>query len=109
MNPSRYTPGFPCPLAVDVEDGLDDEDDMPLGGPIISPHHWDRMRLAQKSGISPLDAAALGCREYHGYQRGYYQLMMDIIFKCGYKDHTRTKVIGCYKDIVLLHRRVMDA
>jgi hypothetical protein len=109
MDPSWYSPGFCCPLALDVDDGLEDEDDMPLGGPIISPCHWDRMHLAKKSGISPLDVAALGCREYCGYQRGYYPLMVDIIFKCGYKDHTRTKVIGCYKDIVLLHRWVMDA
>jgi hypothetical protein len=67
------------------------------------------MRLAQKSGMSPLDATALGCREYHGYQGGYYPLMADIIFKCGYKDHTCTKVIECYMEIVLLHRQVMDA
>ncbi len=109
MDPSWYAPSFCHPPALDVDNGLEDEDDMPSGGPIISPRHWDCMHLAQKSGISPLYAAALECRKYHGYQTGYYPLMVDIIFKCRYKDHTRTKVIGCYKDIVLLHRRVMDA
>jgi hypothetical protein len=93
MDPSRSAPGFHCPPALDVGNRSEDEDAMPLGGPIISPCHWDHMRLAQKSGISPLNAAALGCREYHGYQRGYYLLTADIIFKCGYKDQNPSILI----------------
>ncbi len=53
-------------------------------------------------GHSPLDAAALGCREYHSYQRGYYPLTAEIVSRCGYKDIYRY-------ELILLHRRVMDA
>ena len=80
----------------------------PLGGPIISPRHWDRARVAQVAGVSSLDVAALGCQEHHGYQEGYNPLTADIIFRCGYRNHTGTEVIACHHDIALLHRRVCE-
>jgi hypothetical protein len=79
-----------------------------LGGPIISPRQWDRARVAQAAGVSSLDVAALGCQEYHGYGEGYYPLTPDIIFRCGYKNHTGDAVIACHHDIILLHRKVLD-
>ncbi len=88
-DPRRYGAHVPPfqqrPLDVDV-DYSDDKDHLPQGGHIISPCHWDRCQQAQLAGHSPLDAAALGCKEYHGYQRGYYPLTVDIILRCGYRD-----------------------
>jgi hypothetical protein len=109
LNPVWYLPGLSRPPQLDVDPSSDEDGDNTQGGPIISPRHWNRMRLAQKMGISPLDAAALGYREYHGKDKGYYLLTKEIIFRCGYKDHTRTNAIVCYKDIILLHPWVMDA
>jgi hypothetical protein len=62
-------------------------------------------------GHSPsntLDAAALACQEYPGYHRGYYPLTAVIISKFGYRDARGEVSIYC-KDIILFHRRVMDA
>ena len=64
---------------VDGESGYEDEAYLPQGGEIISPRHWARHQEAQSAGHSPLDTAALGCQEYHGYQRGYFPLTADII------------------------------
>ncbi len=52
--------------------------------------------------------AALGCREYHGYQRGYNPLTPNIIFCCGYRD-AHGGVISLCINIILLHQHVMDA
>ena len=71
---------------MDVGYGSDDEAHLPQGGQIVFPRHWDRRQLAHTAGHSPLDAAALACREYHGYHRGYYPLTAAIISSCGYKD-----------------------
>ena len=53
---------------VDAESGHKDEAYLLQGGEIISPCHWDCRQEAQSAGRSPLDAAALGCQEDHGYQ-----------------------------------------
>jgi hypothetical protein len=103
-----HTPYDRRPPDVDVEYGSDDEDHLPQGGQIISPRHWDCRQLAQLTGHSPLDAAALGCREYHGYQRGYYPLTAAIIRRCGYKD-AHGEVSPYCNEIILLHRKVLDA
>ncbi len=92
----------------DVGDPPSDGGARPLGGPIISPRHWDCVRAAQMAGVSLLDVAALGCQEYHGYEEGYYTLTPDIIYCCGYRDHTGTVVIACHHDIILLHRKVLE-
>jgi hypothetical protein len=76
------------PPAVDVDDDFDEDEDRPLGSQIISPHHWDCRQLAHKAGHSPLDAATLGCQEYHGYERGYPCLTTEIIYRCGYHNLT---------------------
>jgi hypothetical protein len=52
---------------------------------------------------SLLDAAALGCQEYHGYERGYPRLTTEIVFCCGYHDPMGAGVITCFNDIVLMH------
>ena len=93
---------------MDVEYDSDEEAHLPQGRQIVSPRHWDRRQLAHTAGHSPLDAAALACREYHGYQRGYYPLMAKIIFSCGYRD-THGEVSLYCNDIILLHQRVLDA
>ncbi len=89
-DPRRYGAHVPPyqqrPLDVDIDYGLDDKDHFQQGGQIISFRHWDHLQQAQLAGHSPLDAAALGCKEYHGYQRGYYPLTADIILCCGYRD-----------------------
>ena len=64
----------------------DDETHFPQGGQIVSPRHWDRRQVAHTAGHSPLNAAALACQAYHGYQRGYYPLTAEIITSCGYRD-----------------------
>ena len=87
---------------------LKEETTLQQGGQIISPRHWDRRQMAYSAGHSPLDVAALGCREYHGYQRGYYPLTPAIISRCGYRDAQGGPSPYC-NDIVLLHRRVMDS
>jgi hypothetical protein len=79
-----------------------------LGGPIISPRQWDWAQVAQAAGVSLLDVAALGCQEYHGYEEGYCPLTTEIIFRCGYRNHTGDAVIACHHDIILLHRKVLD-
>jgi hypothetical protein len=111
-DPRRYGAHVPpfqqCPLDVDIDYGSDDGDHLPQGGQIISPRHWDRRQQAQLAGHSPLDAAALGCKEYHGYQHGYYPLTADIILCCGYRD-SRGGVTTTCNDIIFLHRRVLDA
>ena len=111
-DPRRYTAHVPPhsrrPSEVDVAYESDDEAHLPKGGQIMSPRHWDRRQVAHTAGHSPLDAAALACREYHGYQRGYYPLTAEIITSCGYRD-TRGGVSPYCNDIILLHRRVMDA
>ncbi len=88
---------------VDIHDDLDDDKYWPLGGQIVSPCHWDCRHLAQKAGHSPLDAAALGCQDYYGYERGYLRLTTDIIFRCGYQNPKGAGVITCFNDIVLMH------
>ena len=90
-DPRRYDSQVPPsynrrPQDVDVGYGSDDEAHLPQGGQIVSPRHWDCRQLAHSTGHSPLDAAALACREYHGYQRGYYPLTTTIIKSCGYRD-----------------------
>jgi hypothetical protein len=95
------------PQDVDADYGLDDKAHYQQGGQIISPRHWGHHQLAQSAGHSPLDAAALGCWEYHGYQRGYYLLTAEIILCCGYRD-TRGGVTTYCNDIIFLHHRVMD-
>ena len=50
---------------------------------------------------------ALGCQEYHGYQRGYFPLTTEIIRQCGYWT-SRGGVINNCNDIILLHCRVWD-
>ncbi len=105
-DPRRYGVHVPPfqqrPLDVDIDYGSDDKDHLPQGGQIISPHHWDHHQQAQLAVHSPLDAAALGCKEYHGYQRGYYPLTADIILRCGYRD-LRTGVTTACNDIIFLH------
>jgi hypothetical protein len=64
--------------------------------------------VAQVAGVSSLDVAALGSQEYHGYDEGYCPLTPDIIFRCGYRNHTSDVVIACHHDISLLHRKVVD-
>ena len=96
------------PLDVDYRLDAENEDNLPQGGQIISPRHWDRRQLAQSAGHSPLDAAALGCREYHGYQRGYYPLTAAIVHRCGFRDASGNVSPFC-NDIILLHRRVLEA
>ncbi len=93
---------------MDVDYGSDDEAHLPRGGQIVSPRQWDRRQLAHTAGHSPLDAAALACQEYDRYHRGYYPLTAAIISKCGYRDARGEVLIYC-NDIILLHRRVMDA
>jgi hypothetical protein len=55
----HYGTRGPCFLGslptVDINDNLDDNKDKPLGGQIVSPHHWDCCQLAQKAGHSPLN------------------------------------------------------
>ena len=89
-DPRRYDSQVPPsynrrPQDVDVGYGSDDEAHLPQGGQIVSPRHWDCRQLAHSTGHSPLDAAALACREYHGYQRGYYPLTTTINKSCGYR------------------------
>ena len=83
-DPRQYTAHVPPPTSlpqeVDVEYDLDEEARLPQGGQIVSPRHWDWRQLAHTAGHSPLDAAALVCREYHGYQRGYYPLTAEIMW-----------------------------
>lgn len=111
-DPRRYTAHVPPhssrPKEVDVDYESDDEAHLPQGGQIVSPRHWDRRQVAHTAGHSPLDAAALACQAYHGYQRGYYPLTAEIIASCGYRD-ARGGVSRYCNDIILLHRRVMDA
>jgi hypothetical protein len=64
--------------------------------------------VAQLAGHSPLDAAALACKEYHGYENGYYPLTADIIRRCGYRDALGGVTPSC-NDIIFIHRQVMDA
>jgi hypothetical protein len=96
------------PLVVDVDEDFNNDKDRPLGSQIVSPRHWDCRQLACKTGHSPLDAAALGCQEYHGYERGYMRLITEIIYHCGYRNLTGAGVILCFNGIILMHRRVMD-
>ena len=111
-DPRRYTAHVPPhtrrPQEVDVKYDSDEEAHLPQGGQIVTPRHWDQCQLAHTAGHSPLDAAALACREYHGYQRGYYPLTAEIIFSCGYRDAHGGVSLYC-NDIILLHRRVLDA
>ena len=111
-DPRRYAAYVPphtrWPQDVDVGYGSDDEAHLPQGGQIVSPRHWDWRQLAHTAGHSPLDATALACQEYHGYHQGYYPLTAAIISKCGYRDARREVPLYC-NDIILLHRRVMDA
>ncbi len=88
---------------VEVDKDFNDDKDIPLGGQIVSTPHWDCRQLAHKAGHSPLDAAALGCQEYHGYERGYPCLTTEIIYHCGYRNPTGAGVIPCFDDIILMH------
>ncbi len=111
QDPRRYTPPRPqlagrSGLSVDAT--TDDTHAHWLGGPIISPRQWDRARVAQAAGVSSFDVAALGCQEYHGYDDGYCPLTQDIIFRCGYRNHTGDAAVACYHDITLLHCKVLD-
>jgi hypothetical protein len=105
-DPRRYGAHVPPfqqhPLDVDIDYGSDNKDHLPQGGQIICPRYWDRRQQAQSAGHSPLDAAALGCKEYHEYQRGYYPLTADIILRCGYRDSRRGVTTPC-NDIIFLH------
>ena len=89
-DPRQYTAHVPPhtrrPQEVGVDYGSDDEARLPQGGQIVSPRHWDRRQLAHTAGNSSLDAAALACWEYHGYQKRYYPFTAEIIKSCGYKD-----------------------
>jgi hypothetical protein len=102
-DPRRYGAHVPPfqqrPLDVDRDYGSDDEDHLPQGGQIISPRHWDCRQQVQLAGHSPLDVAALGCKEYHGNQHGYYPLTADIILCCGYQD-SRGGVTTACNDII---------
>jgi hypothetical protein len=105
-DPRRYGAHVPPyqqrPLDVDINYGSDDKDHLQKGGQIISSRHWDCRQQAQLAGHSPLDAAALGYKEYHGYQRGYYPLIADIILCCGYRDSCGGVTTSC-NDITFLH------
>ncbi len=111
-DPQRYDDPVPQyngrPRDVDVDYGSNNEAHLPQGGQIVTPQHWDRRQIAHSTGHSPLDAAALACREYHGYRRGYYPLTAVIVRSCGYRD-AHSGVTPYCNDIILLHRRVMDA
>ncbi len=96
------------PPAVDVDDDFDNAIGRPLGSQIVSPRHWDCRQLTQKAGHSPLDTAALGCQEYHGYGRGYLLLTTGIIFRCGYCNPMGAGVITCFDDIILMPQIVLD-
>jgi hypothetical protein len=86
-----------------VEYDTDGDNQRQLGGQIISLRHWDCCQHAQLAGHSALDAAALGCKEYHGYDDGYYPpLTADIIHRCGYRD-SRGGVTPSCNDIIFLH------
>jgi hypothetical protein len=108
QDPRRFTPPRPHHNGLSINATMSDGGDRPLGGPIISPRHWDRARVAQSAGVSSLDVATLGCQEYHGYKNEYYPLTQNIIFWCGYRNHLGNEVIACHHDIILLHRRVLD-
>jgi hypothetical protein len=107
-DPNWYNPQCHSQPGLTVNPTMGDGGDHPLGGQIISPRQWDCARVAQSAGVSPLDVAALGCQEYHGYDEGYYPLTQAIIFRCGYRNHIGNEVITCHNDIILLHRWVMD-
>ena len=105
-DPNWYNPQRHSQPGLMVKPTMGDGRDRPLEGQIILPRQWDRARVAQSTGVSPLDVAALGCQEYHGYDEGYYPLMQAIIFR--YRNHIRNEVITCHNDIILLHLRVID-
>jgi hypothetical protein len=96
------------PPVVDVNEDFEDNKDRPLCSQIVSPHHWNFRQLAHKAGHSPLDAVALGCQEYNGYERGYPRLTTEIIYYCGYRNPTGARVIPCFNDIILMHQKVMN-
>ena len=107
VDPNRYVPPHTRPTIIDTSDTNNGEAPS-QGGQIISPRHWDRRQQAQLAGHSPLDAAALACKEYHGYDDRYYPLTADIIRRCGYRDAHGGVSPSC-NDIIYLHQRVMDA
>jgi hypothetical protein len=107
-DPNWYNPQRHSQPGLTVNPTMGDGGDRPLRSQIILPRQWDCARVAQSAGVSPLDVAALGCQEYHGYDEGYYPLMQAIIFRCGYRNNIGNEVITCHNDIILLHRRVMD-
>ena len=108
MGPSRHQfedPGRTGPVQ---DDGMDDEDDMSLGGIIVSPQNADRRRQALAQRISPFDIARLGNVHYHGGRNGYQPLTAQIIHRCGYMEINSLDVLLSYNDIIEVHSGTCD-
>jgi len=87
-----------------------DTEDMPKGGPILSPRASDRERLARSLKTSRFDLAALAHSDYHGGYDGVLALTIGFIHECGYDSisvEASEDVLLCYNDIILVHRKVV--
>lgn len=87
----------------------DDEGYATMGGPIKSPSNMERFQQARQRGMSRYDSAALADRDYHGGVRGFDPLTIRIIKNCGYTAINSDDILLCYRDIIHLHRKTLDA
>ena len=77
-------------------------------GPIVSPCHSDRAMHARTLGASRFDIIKLACAHDHSEMDGIPSLDNASIQKCGYGHvkHSVEDVVICFKDIILVHKRV---
>ena len=82
-----------------------------LGGPIVSPRASDRERLARDLKISRYDIASLATANYHGKEDGVQMMTEQYIHDCGctsLSPESPEDVLICYRDIIMLHHKVID-
>ncbi len=58
--------------------------------------------------MSRYDTAALADKDYHGGVRGFDPRTIRIIKNCGYTAINSDDIILCYRDIIHLHRKMLE-
>ena len=103
MGPNRPQFDDPTGTGMGQASENDKEEEMMLGGVIISPRNADRRCQALAQRISPFDIARLGNVRYHGEKDGYHPLTAQIIHRCGYTEINSADVLLSYNDIIEVH------
>jgi hypothetical protein len=78
------------------------------GGCISSPYHANCRQQAMANKVSPLDIAGLGDKCYHGGDKGYVPLTMNIVHRCGYMEINLSDFITSYQNIIHVHNFVLE-